>query len=106
MANMIYRIAFGPFVIETITPTFSMYGRLNYDEAAQTITSGFGSPGQGRYIHPTRRRTLTAHEAARLQFFPDSFDFSSVKLRTALANMLGNAVPMLLSFVLVLAIFA
>src|SRR5207249_2137082 len=36
----------------------SMYGRLNYDEPAQTITSGFGSPGQGRYIHPTCRRTL------------------------------------------------
>lgn len=77
----------------------SMYGRLKYDEPAQTITSGFGSPGQGRYIHPSSRRTLIAHEAARLQFFPDSFDFSSVTLRTALANMIGNAVPMLLSFV-------
>lgn len=82
----------------------SMYGRLRYDELAQTMTSGFGSPGQGRYIHPTRQRTLIPHEAARLQFFPDSFDFSSVKLRTALANMIGNAVPMLLSFVLALAI--
>ncbi|HXQ37719.1 MAG TPA: DNA mismatch endonuclease Vsr [Anaerolineales bacterium] len=82
----------------------SMYGRLSYDHPAQTITSGFGSPGQGRYIHPTRHRTLTPHEAARLQFFPDSFDFSSVRLRTALANMIGNAVPMLLAFVLCLAI--
>jgi DNA (cytosine-5)-methyltransferase 1 len=82
----------------------SMYGRMSYEQPAQTITSGFGSPGQGRYIHPTRRRTLTPHEAARLQFFPDSFDFSSVKLRTALANMIGNAVPMLLAFVLCLAI--
>jgi DNA (cytosine-5)-methyltransferase 1 len=76
----------------------SMYGRLRYDEPAQTITSGFGSPGQGRYIHPTCRRTLTPHEAARLQFFPDTFDFSSVKLRTSLANMIGNAVPSLLSY--------
>jgi DNA (cytosine-5)-methyltransferase 1 len=84
----------------------SMYGRLKYEEPAQTITSGFGSPGQGRYIHPTCRRTLTPHEAARLQSFPDSFDFSCVKLRTALANMIGNAVPMLLSFVLTLAILA
>lgn len=82
----------------------SMYGRLSYDQPAQTITSGFGSPGQGRYIHPTRRRTLTPHEAARLQFFPDSFDFSTVRLRTALANMIGNAVPMLLAFVLCLAL--
>ena len=82
----------------------SMYGRLSYDQPAQTITSGFGSPGQGRYIHPTQRRTLTPHEAARLQFFPDSFDFSPVGLRTALANMIGNAVPMLLTFVLCWAI--
>jgi DNA (cytosine-5)-methyltransferase 1 len=82
----------------------SMYGRLRYDEPAQTITSGFGSPGQGRYVHPTCGRTITPHEAARLQFFPDTFDFSSVKLRTALANMIGNAVPPTLAFVLCLGI--
>lgn len=80
----------------------SMYGRLRYDEPAQTITSGFGSPGQGRYIHPTCRRTLSPHEGARLQFFPDSFDFSSVKFRGSLANMIGNAVPMKLSYVFTL----
>jgi DNA (cytosine-5)-methyltransferase 1 len=80
----------------------SMYGRLRYNELAQTITSGFGSPGQGRFIHPTQSRTLTPHEAARLQFFPDAFDFSSVTLRTALANMIGNAVPMKLSYVFTL----
>jgi DNA (cytosine-5)-methyltransferase 1 len=77
----------------------SMYGRLKYDEPAQTITSGFGSPGQGRFVHPSQPRTLTPHEAARLQFFPDFFDFSSVKMRTALADMIGNAVPMKMSYV-------
>jgi len=76
----------------------SMYGRLRYSEPAQTITSGFGSPGQGRFIHPSRPRTLTPHEAARLQFFPDFFDFSCAKTSTALANMIGNAVPMKLSY--------
>lgn len=80
----------------------SMYGRLHHDAPAQTITSGFTSPGQGRYIHPARLRTLTPHEAARLQFFPDSFDFSSAEKRTALARMIGNAVPMKLSYVLCL----
>src|SRR6266404_3412161 len=84
----------------------SMYGRLKYDEPAQTITSGFSSPGQGRYIHPTQRRTLTPHEAARLQFFPDTFDFSAVKLRTSVANMIGNAVPMVLALVLCLVILS
>lgn len=77
----------------------SMYGRLQYNEPAQTITSGYGSPGQGRFVHPAQRRALTPHEAARLQFFPDSFDFSCAKRRSDLANMIGNAVPMKLSYV-------
>ena len=75
----------------------SMYGRLRWDEPAQTVTSGFGSPGQGRYVHPSQRRTLTPHEAARLQTFPDWFDFSSVSSRGAWARMIGNAVPPLLN---------
>jgi len=84
----------------------SMYGRLKPDEPAQTITSGFGSPGQGRFVHPTQPRTLTPHEAARLQFFPDFFDFSLVTKRTALANMIGNAAPMKLSYVFCLELLA
>lgn len=84
----------------------SMYGRLRWDEPAQTVTSGFGSPGQGRFIHPTKLRTLTPHEAARLQFFPDVFDFSNVEKRTALAEMIGNAAPMKLSYVFCLELLA
>jgi len=80
----------------------SMYGRMKLDEPSQTITSGFQSPGQGRFIHPTRLRTLTPHEAARLQFFPDYFDFSEATTRAALAMMIGNAAPMKLSYVFVL----
>ena len=71
----------------------SMYGRLRWTEAAQTITSGFGSIGQGRYMHPDRTRALTAHEAARIQGFPDYFDFSACPTRSALATLIGNAVP-------------
>ena len=70
-----------------------MYGRMYWDRLAQTITSGFGSMGQGRFVHPRRRRTITAHEAARLQGFPDFFDFTSVNKITALREMIGNAVP-------------
>jgi DNA (cytosine-5)-methyltransferase 1 len=43
----------------------SVYGRMKKDEPAQTITTGFMSPGRGRYVHPTRRRVMTAREAAR-----------------------------------------
>ena len=77
----------------------SMYGRMPWTEPAQTITSGFGSPGQGRFIHPSQPRTLTLREAARLQFFPDSFSFAGIEKRTYLAQMIGNAVPMKLSWV-------
>lgn len=71
----------------------SMYGRLRWDAPAQTITSGFGSMGQGRFVHPLRPRTLTPHEAARLQFLPDFVRFESVTSRTQLANIIGNVAP-------------
>ncbi len=80
----------------------SMYGRLWWDRPAQTITSGYGSMGQGRYVHPRAKRTLTPHEAGRLQLIPDFFDFSPVTRRGAWAQMIGNAAPMKLSFAFVL----
>ena len=60
------------------------------------MTTGFGSMGQGRYVHPRRPRTLTPHEAARLQTFPDWFDFGAETPRGVLAKVIGNAVPPLL----------
>lgn len=71
----------------------SMYGRLRWDEPAQTITTGFGSMGQGRYVHPSRPRTLTPHEAARLQTLPDYVQLGLDETRGAWARMIGNAVP-------------
>ncbi len=82
----------------------SMYGRLFWDQPAQTITSGFGSMGQGRFVHPRSRRTITPHEAARLQFLPDSMDFSSVDTRVGLATMIGNAAPPVLGIAVVQAL--
>lgn len=79
----------------------AMYGRLQWDEPAQTVTTGFGSMGQGRYVHPSKRRTITPHEAARLQMLPDFLDFSSVTRRGSLARLIGNAVPPVLSAALV-----
>lgn len=75
----------------------SMYGRLQWDKPAQTITSGFGSPGQGRYIHPLRPRVITPHEAARIQGFPDYFTFDGVDSRVKLQELIGNAVPPILA---------
>ncbi len=82
----------------------SMYGRLRWDEPAQTITSGFGSMGQGRFVHPGAVRTITPHEAARLQFLPDFMDFSLTEQRTDLATMIGNAVPPIMTIAIVQAL--
>jgi DNA (cytosine-5)-methyltransferase 1 len=82
----------------------SMYGRLWWDAPAQTVTSGFGSMGQGRYVHPLRPRTITPHEAARLQFLPDFVRFDGVERRGALAEMIGNVAPPRLTISLVQAL--
>lgn len=70
----------------------SVYGRLRWEPPAPTITTGFGVMGRGRFVHPSRRRTITPHEAARIQFFPDFFSFAGAN-RTSLHRMIGNAVP-------------
>jgi DNA (cytosine-5)-methyltransferase 1 len=84
----------------------SMYGRLKWNEPAQTITTGFGSMGQGRFVHPKRHRTLTPHEAARLQFLPDFLRLHEVESRGALARMIGNAVPAALPITIIRALIA
>lgn len=71
----------------------SMYGRLPWKQPSQTITTGFGSMGQGRFVHSKEERTLTPHEAARLQFLPDFLRLDIVERRGQLATMIGNAAP-------------
>lgn len=82
----------------------AVYGRMYWDIPSPTITGGFGSCGQGRFVHPLRERTLTPHEAARVQFFPDFFDFSGV-LRRELQQVIGNAVPSKAGFAVALPLF-
>lgn len=79
----------------------SVYGRIRPDEPAQTITTGFTYMGQGRFVHPRQPRTLTPHEAARLQFLPDRFTFGQLS-RGAYKSLIGNAVPPKLTYVLAL----
>ena len=74
---------------------------MHKGEPAPTITSGFGSTGQGRFVHPYARRTITPHEAARLQCIPDFFRFAEPG-RRALQEMIGNAVPPKLAYVVAL----
>lgn len=71
----------------------SCYGRMYWNKPSQTITSGFGSMGQGRFVHPLQKRVITPHEAARIQGFPDFFDFTIINSRGDLHTMIANAVP-------------
>ena len=90
------------------TTYMSVYGRMYADRPAPTITTGFLTPGRGRYVHPTQQRTLTPAEAARLQGFPDAYRFnlrgpeppSSAKL----TKWIGDAVPMPLGYAAGLAV--
>lgn len=80
----------------------SVYGRLRWDKPAQTVTTGFLTPGRGRYIHPIKRRVLTPHEAARIQGFPDSFAFclpdQPEPSRVKLTKWIGDAVPTVMGY--------
>jgi len=70
----------------------SIYGRLSWDKPAQTVTTAFTACRWGG-TYTRRAAHSDGHEAARLQFFPDFFDFSTVKNRSSLARIIGNAVP-------------
>lgn len=75
----------------------SVYGRIRPHEPAPTITTGFMTMGQGRFTHPLERRTLTPHEGARIQCFPDWFRFGELS-RDEYLMLIGNAVPPKLSY--------
>lgn len=68
--------------------------RLKWSQAAPTLRAGTG-PDKGSYqsirpIHPTADRVITVREAARLQGFPDWFQFDATKWHSF--RMIGNSV--------------
>jgi len=73
-----------------------VFGRLWWDKPALTIRTEFYKPEKGRYLHPSEHRPITHREAARLQTFPDNFQFEGSKIEVA--RQIGNAVPPLLAY--------
>lgn len=70
-----------------------IYGRMAWDEPSPTITGGCINPSKGRFLHPTADRAITLREAALLQGFPTSYQFSLDRGHYPAAQMIGNAFP-------------
>lgn len=70
--------------------------RLDPRFPSKTVIAG-GSNGGGRsHLHPYIPRTLSVRECARLQTFPDDYEFVGTAARQF--TQVGNAVPPLLAF--------
>lgn len=81
----------------------AVYGRMEWDKPAPTITGQSFGFGSGRFGHPEQDRALTLREAAILQTFPKSYAFVTpdgpVRMKS-IGRMIGNAVPPLLGKVI------
>lgn len=76
----------------------SVYGRLEWDKPANTITTQFPGVGNGRFAHPVQDRALSLREGAMLQTFPRNYLFTDPDCGgnysiTQVAVQIGNAVP-------------
>lgn len=74
------------------------YGRLVEDQPCTTITNNMSTPSGLRCIHYEQDRALTPREGARIQSFPDWFQFVGDKANVT--TQIGNAVPPLLAIAL------
>jgi DNA (cytosine-5)-methyltransferase 1 len=61
--------------------------RLRWEEPSKAITGAATT----EFIHPSEDRPLTVREAARIQTFPDTFDFCGPTRQKI--QLIGNAIP-------------
>lgn len=74
----------------------SVYGRMEWDLPAPTMTTQCYGFGSGRFGHPDQDRAISLREAAMLQSFPKNYRFvpqgEPVRF-TVVGRLIGNAVP-------------
>lgn len=86
----------------------SVYGRMEWDKPAPTITTQCFGYGNGRFGHPEQHRAITLREAAMLQTFPRNYVFVKKGERvkfSSLGRLIGNAVPVKLGEIVAKAFF-
>lgn len=86
----------------------AVYGRIRGELPMTTITTGFSSPGRGRFVHPFERRTINIREAGRVQGFPDWYQKAAIDLNLKRAHfhkIIGDAVPSFIAYPLLLSLF-
>ena len=73
-----------------------VYGRMEWDKPAPTMTTQCYGFGNGRFGHPEQDRAITLREAAIIQSFPRDYAFipddGEVSFKV-LGRLIGNAVP-------------
>lgn len=77
----------------------NVYGRMAWNQAAPTITTGCLTFGRGRFGHPEQDRAISLREAALLQTFPPDYSFVAANNTVNVAQVarhIGNAVPVAL----------
>lgn len=73
-----------------------VYGRMEWNKPAPTMTTQCYGFGNGRFGHPEQNRAISLREAAILQSFPRNYAFIPKDGKvsfTTLGRLIGNAVP-------------
>lgn len=70
----------------------NVYGRMDWDKVAVSITSGCTTFSMGRFGHPTENRTISLREAALIQTFPKDYVIDAQSIEAACV-IVGNALP-------------
>lgn len=74
----------------------SVYGRMEWDKPAPTMTTQCYGFGNGRFGHPEQDRAISLREAAIIQSFPQDYSFladGEPVTFDRLGTLIGNAVP-------------
>ena len=74
----------------------SVYGRMEWNKPAPTMTTQCYGYGNGRFGHPEQDRAISLREAAIIQSFPKKYKFFNKNSDISfshLGTLIGNAVP-------------